>query len=135
MARLLTESLTPPTGVGWTVMLAKASLPRELAAIRTVPTFRPVTTPFDATSAIDASALAHEMRDCGTVSPLGSSTAAFSVRVEPTATVAVAGSTTTEPTASTAGPRASFEHAERAAAVTHRTEINARARVPDSCRK
>src|SRR5687768_2494849 len=62
MERCVAESRIDATGVGLTVILAKASLPRELAATRTVPTLIPVTTPADETEAMDGSALAHDIR-------------------------------------------------------------------------
>lgn len=127
--RLVAESLMLATGVGFTVMRAKASLPRELAAIRTVPTFRPVTTPPLETSAIDGSALAHEILGSSSTVPSGPSTSAVSVRLEFTATVAEDGSTTTDPTDSAAGPTASFEHAEAPAAMQRRV-TRAPARAP-----
>src|SRR5687767_13922494 len=111
MARLVVESRTVATGVGFTVIRENASRPRELAAINTVPTLRPVTTPVGETSAIEASALAHDTCGDSRRFPHASRTSALSVRVEPTATVAVDGATSTDSTGAAFGPRASFEHA------------------------
>src|SRR5688572_19764074 len=127
MARLVVESRPVATGVGVTVIRESASRPRELAAVNTVPTLRPVTTPIGETSAMDASALAHDT--CGDSSrfPFASRTSALSVRVEPTATVAVDGATSTDSTSAAFGPRASFEHAPiavRAPAPIHNNIID-----------
>src|SRR5688572_12891912 len=90
------ESRTIVTGVGFTVTRANASLPQLLAAIRTVPTLRPVTTPAALTSAIAGSSLAHDTRCCGTIDPSTLRTSAVRESVAPTDTVAVDGATWTD---------------------------------------
>ena len=96
--RLVNESRMLATGVGLTVMREKASFPRALAAISTVPMRTPVTTPDCDTVAMDASSVPHETRTPGTTFPSASRISTVSGRLAPAATVAIDGVTVIDST-------------------------------------
>ena len=109
-SRLVGDSLTLATGVGLTVTSATALLPSALAAICTVPTATPVTTPLPETVAIAGSPLAQTTLCPWSALPDASSTSAVSGTLAPTATVAVFGVMTTEATEPPSGSRESLLH-------------------------
>src|SRR5688500_51624 len=98
-------------------MWATAAFPSTLAAIGTVPTYRPVTTPVGETVAKLESALAHNTLRPVTTLPVASSADAVSVTVAPTTTVAVGGATSTAVTTPLMGSSLSPPHATPATAA------------------
>lgn len=121
------EIRTATTGTGMTTTCAVAVFPSTLAATGTVPTYLPVTTPSSEIVAKLESALTQSTLRPVTGFPSASSAVAVNDAVVPTATVAVAGMTSTVATGWLLGSRASSPHAVPAAAV------NAAATAHDHC--
>jgi hypothetical protein len=125
MPRLLDDSLIDATGVGVTVTSASASCPCTLAAILTVPTDTPVTSPPAVTSAIAGSSVAQRMPSPASMVPSAERASARSVKLAPTATVATDGATLTLET-SEAGPGSSASlHATVSTTASAATRLTA----------
>ncbi len=117
------ERRTAATGAGSTVTVESASLPSALAAIRTVPTLRPVTTPPSDTAAIDASSLAQWTCPPVIAFPCASRTSASSGRLAPTATLAPGGTTAIDSTDVCPGADTSIEQAASNTAASVAAEL------------
>ena len=110
-------TVTDATPGGMTVIVENPDKPPELAAMRTVPTAMPTTTPVPETVAMDEFSVFQKMVAPLTVWPAASVTVAASVTLEPTPSESLAGETVT-PALPPPGPVESPPHERIAAAQT-----------------